>query len=142
MYPLHHVGKRLRPLLGQPVTYPFSDTPQETSFNSEAGLMSDYYIIYKDGTQDGVIAGVRELTGQASMLPLWTMGFWQCRERYKSPDELCGVLDKYRDLEIPLDGIVQDWQYWGMRFQLECHEVHEPALHQQNGRPGMDEIFA
>lgn len=47
------------------------------------------------------------------MFPLWTMGYWQCRERYKSPDELCGVLDKYRKLQIPLDGIVQDWQYWG-----------------------------
>ena len=47
--------------------------------------MSDYYFIYKDGTQDGVIAGIRDLTGQATMLPLWTMGYWQCRERYKKP---------------------------------------------------------
>ena len=91
----------------------FSDTPQETSFNSEVGYMSDYYFIYKDGTQDGVIAGIRDLTGQATMLPLWTMGYWQCRERYKSPDELCEVLDKHRELGVPLDGIVQDWQYWG-----------------------------
>lgn len=75
--------------------------------------MSDYYFIYKDGTQDGVIAGIRDLTGQATMLPLWTMGYWQCRERYKSPDELCEVLDKHRELGVPLDGIVQDWQYWG-----------------------------
>ena len=91
----------------------FSDTPQETSFNSEVGLMSDYYFMYKDGTQDGAIACIRELSGQATMFPLWTMGFWQCRERYKSSDELCGVLDKYRELRVPLDGIVQDWQYWG-----------------------------
>lgn len=88
----------------------FSDTPQETSFNSEAGLMSDYYFMYKDGTQDGVIACIRDLSGQATMFPLWTMGFWQCRERYKSSDELCEVLDKYRELGVPLDGIVQDWQ--------------------------------
>jgi len=44
---------------------------------------------------------------------LWTMGHWQCRERYKTSDELATVLDKYRELQIPLDGIVQDWQYWG-----------------------------
>ena len=55
----------------------FSDTPQETSFNSEAGLMSDYYFMYKDGTQDGVIACIRDLSGQATMFPLWTMGYWQ-----------------------------------------------------------------
>ena len=113
----------------------FSDTPQETSFNSEAGLMSDYYIIYKDGTQDGVIAGVRELTGQASMLPLWTMGFWQCRERYKSPDELCGVLDKYRDLEIPLDGIVQDWQYWGCNENWNSMKFQNPRYINKMGDP-------
>lgn len=91
----------------------FSDTPMETSFNSETGLMSDYYFIYRNGTQDGVIACIRKLTGASPMLPLWTMGFWQCRERYKSSDELCDVLDRYRELGIPLDGIVQDWQYWG-----------------------------
>ena len=91
----------------------FSDTPYETSFSSQVGHCSDYYFLYRDGTQDGVIACVRDLTGKATMFPLWTMGYWQCRERYKSPDELCDVLDRYRKLEIPLDGIVQDWQYWG-----------------------------
>lgn len=91
----------------------FSDTPYQTSFSSQVGLCSDYYFMYKDGTQDGVISCIRTLTGKATMFPLWTMGYWQCRERYKSPDELCDVLDKYRDLKIPLDGIVQDWQYWG-----------------------------
>lgn len=53
----------------------FSDTPQETSFNSEVGHMSDYYFMYKDGTQDGVIACIRDLSGQATMFPLWTLGF-------------------------------------------------------------------
>jgi alpha-D-xyloside xylohydrolase len=84
----------------------------------------DYYFLYKDGTQDGVIDAIRQLTGQATMFPLWTMGHWQCRERYKTSDELAAVLDRYRELRIPLDGIVQDWQYWGcdsnwnaMRFQ-------------------------
>ena len=91
----------------------FSDSPYETSFSSQVGHCSDYYFLYRDGTQDGVIACIRDLTGKATMFPLWTMGYWQCRERYKSPDELCDVLDKYRKLEIPLDGIVQDWQYWG-----------------------------
>lgn len=91
----------------------FDDTPEETSFSSDVAVMSDYYFMYKDGTQDGVVSQIRILTGQATMFPLWTMGHWQCRERYKSTDELCDVVDKYRELHIPLDGIVQDWQYWG-----------------------------
>ena len=90
------------------------DGAQGTTWSSEvdaAGI--DYYFLYKDGTQDGVIAQIRQLTGQATMMPLWAMGYWQCRERYKSSDELCDALDAYRSREIPLDGIVQDWQYWG-----------------------------
>lgn len=106
----------------------FNDTPYDTSFSSEVGLLSDYYFLYQDGTMDGVIAALRDLTGKATMFPLWTMGYWQCRERYKTPDELCNVLDKYRELKVPLDGIVQDWQYWGcdsnwnaMKFMNPCY---------------------
>ncbi len=91
----------------------FSRNDAEMKFSSEVGVCSDYYFMYKDGTQDGVIAAIRTLTGDATMFPLWTMGYWQCRERYKTSDELCEVLDNYRKLRIPLDGIVQDWQYWG-----------------------------
>ena len=96
----------------------------ETVMSSEVGMCADYYFMYDGGTQDGVIGCIRQLTGQATMFPLWTMGHWQCRERYKTSDELCEVLDKYRELRIPLDAIVQDWQYWGcdsnwnaMRFE-------------------------
>ena len=81
----------------------FSDTPAETSFTSQAGSCADYYFLYKDGSQDGVIGCLRELTGRATMFPLWALGYWQSRERYKSPDELCDVLDRYRKLEVPLD---------------------------------------
>ena len=91
----------------------FSDNENGTTFTSEVGECIDYYFMYKDGSQDGVISCIRELSGKATMFPKWSMGFWQCRERYKTSDELAAVLDKYRELQIPLDGIVQDWQYWG-----------------------------
>lgn len=84
-----------------------------TTFSSSVAQSIDYYFMYKDGSQDGVIATIHELTGKATMFPLWAMGYWQCRERYKTSDELCEVLDEYRRREIPLDAIVQDWQYWG-----------------------------
>lgn len=47
------------------------------------------------------------------MNALWTYGFWQSRERYTSQEETIGVVQKFRELQIPIDGIVQDWQYWG-----------------------------
>lgn len=104
----------------------FEDTEEKTLFSSEVAQGIDYYFMYGGGSQDSVIASIRQLTGQATMFPLWTMGFWQCRERYKTSDELCEVLDKYRELQIPLDGIVQDWQYWGCDSNWNAMKFQNP----------------
>ena len=106
-----------------------------TSFISEVGTCADYYFMYKDGTQDGVISNIRELTGQATMFPKWAMGFWQCRERYKTSDELAGVLDKYRELKIPTDAIVQDWQYWGCDSNWNAMKFQNPYYINKVGDP-------
>ncbi len=71
----------------------------------------DYYFIYGDD-MDGVIGGYRTLTGKSQVMPKWAMGFWQCRERYKTQDEIVGTLAEFRDRRIPIDNIVQDWNYW------------------------------
>ena len=88
----------------------FEDNADGMSFES-AGSYADYYFMYGKNA-DGVVAQMRHLTGQVPMFPLWTLGYWQSRERYTSQDELLGVVRKYRELGVPLDGIVQDWQYW------------------------------
>lgn len=93
----------------------FADNRSETSFDSEVGECVDYYFMY-GGNADGVIAEMRTLTGEVPMFPLWTYGFWQSKERYKSQHELVGVVRKYRELGVPLDGIIQDWQYWGSNY--------------------------
>ena len=113
----------------------FSDTPQATNFTSEVADGVDYYFMYKDGSQDGVMAAIRDLSGQATMFPLWTMGYWQCRERYKSSDELCDVVDTYRRLGIPLDGIVQDWQYWGCDSNWNAMKFVNPRYINKLGDP-------
>lgn len=90
----------------------FNDNADGTSFESEVGNCADYYFI-NGGNADKVIASYRHLTGEAPMFPRWVFGFWQSRERYKGQDETVGIVKKYRELNVPLDGIVQDWQYWG-----------------------------
>lgn len=81
------------------------------SFNSEAGDGVDYYFISgADG--DEVIKGYRELTGKAQVLPRWSFGFWQSRERYKTQQELEEVAGEFRKRRIPIDNMVQDWSYW------------------------------
>ena len=99
----------------------FEDKPESTSFQSEVGDCIDYYFML-GGNIDGSIAGMRELTGQAPMFPLWTFGYWQSKERYKSQNELVGVVSKYRELGVPLDGIIQDWQYWGNNYLWNAME--------------------
>ncbi len=99
----------------------FEDNPESTSFKSDVGDCVDYYFMI-GGNADGVIAQMRDLTGQVPMFPLWTFGYWQSKERYKSQDETVGVVKKYRELGVPLDGIIQDWQYWGNNYLWNAME--------------------
>ena len=99
----------------------FEDKPESASFKSEVGDCIDYYFML-GGNIDGSIACMRDLTGQAPMFPLWTFGYWQSKERYKSQNELVGVVQKYREQGVPLDGIIQDWQYWGNNYLWNAME--------------------
>jgi alpha-D-xyloside xylohydrolase len=99
----------------------FVDGPDETSFKSDVGDCMDYFFMY-GATADGVIARMRDLTGQVPMFPLWTFGYFQSKERYKTQDELVGVVKKYRELGVPFDGIIQDWQYWGNNYLWNAME--------------------
>ena len=93
----------------------FDDDANGMTFTSEVGEGIDYYFMY-GGSADGVIAQMRHLSGDVPMFPLWTYGFWQSKERYKTAAETEGIVDKYRALQVPLDGIIQDWQYWGSNY--------------------------
>ena len=93
----------------------FEDNANGMTFDSEVGKGIDYYFMY-GGSADGVIAQMRHLTGDVPMFPLWTYGFWQSKERYKTAAETVSIVDKYRALNVPLDGIIQDWQYWGSNY--------------------------
>ena len=93
----------------------FDDNAQGMTFKAEVGDCADYYFMFGKNA-DGVNACMRQLSGNVPMFPLWTYGFWQCRERYKSSKELLEVVDNYRRLQVPLDGIIQDWQYWGNNY--------------------------
>ena len=93
----------------------FEDNAQGMTFDAEVGEGIDYYFMY-GGSADGVIALMRQLTGDVPMFPLWTYGYWQSKERYKTAAETESIVDQYRALNVPLDGIIQDWQYWGSNY--------------------------
>ena len=93
----------------------FEDNAQGMTFDAEVGDGVDYYFMY-GGSADGNIALMRQLTGDVPMFPLWTYGYWQSKERYKTARETESIVDQYRALQVPLDGIIQDWQYWGSNY--------------------------
>lgn len=84
----------------------------ETVFRSPEARSLDYVVFYGKNA-DEVIGNYRNLSGNVPMLPLWAYGFWQCRERYTSGKHLVETIQEFRKRRLPVDVIVQDWQYWG-----------------------------
>ena len=102
----------------------------------------DYYFIAGKNF-DELISGYRTLTGKASLYPKWVLGFWQSRERYKTQDEIVSTLAEFRKRQIPIDNIVQDWNYWPEdqwgSHQFEASRYPNPQqmlddVHQMHGR--------
>ena len=99
-----YIGLRVAPL----------SSPEEESaltFWSEFEPQADFYFM-AGGSYDGVIRDYRQLTGKAPVMPKWVLGFWQSRERYATQEDLVSTLAEFRRRHIPVDNIVQDWQYW------------------------------
>ena len=89
----------------------FYDSEEGASLWSDVADNIDYYLIASDQA-DSVIAGYRYLTGSAPMFGKWAYGYWQSKEHYDTQDEILSVAEKYRKLQIPIDNMIQDWDYW------------------------------
>ncbi len=128
---------------GLRVSEPRNKTEREQlSVWSEMAKDMDYYFIAGENL-DQVISGYRTLTGKASLYPKWVLGFWQSRERYKTQDEIEGTLAEFRKRHIPIDNIVQDWNYWAEdqwgSHKFEASRYPDPQqmldnVHQMHGR--------
>lgn len=112
-----------------PVLY-YKPVDDVATLRSPVASCVDYTLFV--GNPDDVIASYRQLTGEVPMLPEWAFGYVHCRERYKSQRELLENAATFRQRKLPIDLIVQDWQYWGkygwnsMRFDEEHYP--DPAL--------------
>jgi alpha-D-xyloside xylohydrolase len=113
----HHIRMEWIPESGQAFCDlkflgPEPDSLKNTlSLSSEAGEKIDYYFLYGKNL-DEVICDYRQLTGKATLIPKWALGFWQSRERYKTQAEIEQTVSEFRKRKIPLDNIVLDWSYW------------------------------
>ena len=89
----------------------FNDNENGTSLWSDMGDNIDYYFV-KGENMDKVISGYRYLTGTAPMYGKYAYGYWQSKEHYATQNELLTIARKYRKLKIPIDNMIQDWDYW------------------------------
>ncbi|WP_425955611.1 TIM-barrel domain-containing protein [Xylanimonas sp. McL0601] len=134
----------------------FSDTEYGSYLHCEADDELDLYFI-NGGGLDGVVAGYRQLTGDAVMLPRWAYGYLQSQERYETQDEILAVAEGFRSRGFGLDCLVLDWITWseGLWGQktMDPDRFPDPAamveaLHDEHVRlmisvwPNMDEKSA
>lgn len=110
----------------------------QLSIWSEMSPDMDYYFI-AGKNMDEVISGYRTLTGKAPVYPKWVLGFWQSRERYQSSKDIEENMKKFRDQKIPVDNIVQDWNYW----KLDSWGSHEfESARYPNPQAMLDSVHA
>ena len=125
--PLVHSSKGYALYWDNYSTSRFSEKDGTMTFSSEIGDKAEYYLIKGDDA-DEVISGIRKLSGHVPLLPLWSYGFLQSKERYRGQDEIVGVVKRFRELGVPLDGIVQDWQYWGDNEHWNAMQFLNPSF--------------
>ena len=123
-----------------PIVY-YRKVDDRTTFRSPVAEAVDYTVFC--GTPEQIIASYRSVTGEVPLMPSWALGYIHCRERFHSQKEILDTADKFRKDNLPMDLIVQDWQYWGkygwnaMRFDEQYYpnpkELVE-QLHQKNVR--------
>ncbi len=124
----------------KPVLY-YNKVQPLTVLQSPVADAVDYTVFL--GTADEIIATYRKLTGEAPLMPQWALGYIHCRERFHSQDEILKTAQHFRQEELPVDVIVQDWQYWGKYGwnAMKFDEDHYPtpslmtdSLHRMNMR--------
>ncbi len=120
----HHLSAKLEKD-DRPVLY-YKKVEDETVFHSPVAECVDYTVFA--GEADEVIASYRRLTGNVPMMPDWALGYIHCRERFRSQEQILETTRRFRREKLPMDLIVQDWQYWGKYgWNAMCFdETHYP----------------
>jgi len=119
------------------LTYFDNRFPLDMKLTSIAGRSIDYYFLYGP-EMDTILHRYRTITGHAPLLPKWSYGFFQSKDRYISLDEIRDVAQHYRREHIPLDAVVQDWFWWKTEgdpvFNSNYHDVAKDldGLHKEH----------
>lgn len=100
-----------------------------TTFEAYSSKVLDYWIVAGDNPAEIVEAYARA-TGTVPMMPEYGLGFWQCKLRYQTQEELLEVAREYQRRKLPIDLIVVDYFHWPRQGDWKFDPVYwpEPGL--------------
>lgn len=98
-----------------------------TEWVSESSKKIDYWVVVDD-TPDKIECQYMAVVGKAPMMPDYGMGFWQCKLRYKTQEELLTVARKHKKLGLPMDVIVADFFHWTQQGEYKFDPKYWPDV--------------
>ncbi|WP_455497221.1 glycoside hydrolase family 31 protein [Coprobacter sp.] len=101
----------------------FKDDKTGLSFQSDLGNILSYYYFVGDKLDD-LVASYRSLTGKAPMVPYWSLGYHQSRNKYATQKEVLSIAERMRQENIPMSTIFIDYFYW-QKYGTGSHKFDE-----------------
>ncbi|KAJ5808243.1 Glycosyl hydrolase [Penicillium riverlandense] len=95
------------------------------SFEAYSTASLDYWIVAGE-TPKAIVQTYASVTGTVPMMPDYGLGFWQCKLRYQTQDELLSVAREYRRRNLPLDLIVIDFFHWPLQGEWKFDPTYWP----------------
>lgn len=96
-----------------------------TSFEALATKVLDYWFVAGD-TPAEIEEAYAKVTGTVPMMPEYGLGFWQCKLRYQTQEELLQIAREYKRRELPIDLIVIDFFHWYKQGEWKFDPVYWP----------------
>ncbi len=94
------------PAIGQ-VTFANNETKWEARDTDQL----DFWVTAADSPAQ-TVENYTAATGKVPMMPKFASGFWQCKLRYKTQEELLKAAHEYKDKGLPINVIVIDFFHW------------------------------
>ncbi len=116
----------------------------KTEWYAKSTKKLDYFITAGDSPAE-IEAQYSLATGRTPMMPEYGLGYWQCKLRYRTQEELLAVAREHKKRGLPMDAIVIDFFHWTMQgdFQFEPLDWPDPqAMVQELKELGIETVVS
>lgn len=96
------------------------------SFEAYSTKSLDYWVVANESGPAAIVEAYAGVTGTVPMMPEYGLGFWQCKLRYQTQEELLEVARGYRNRNLPIDLIVIDFFHWPLQGEWKFDPTYWP----------------